>query len=164
MNRYHALCEALLHSHDDRHDELLLVDYFRGAGDEDAEWALRLLAGWTLADCLRPRLEEAWCGATMLGPAARTNVNEAMQAVATAVVRSVPHQDAQGPYQLASWLEAILSRVTRLAVRCSHCAFWTLLPRGELFRLRRLFEGRPCVDAGVLARAYQTAVMAPMAA
>lgn len=164
MNRYFALCDALLQSHDDRHDEMLLVDYFRGASDADAEWALRLLAGWSLADCLKPGLEEAWCGATMLGPAARTDVDEAMRAVATAVVRSVPPEAAADPFELAAWLNETLARVTRLAVRGSHCALPALLPGGDLFRLRRLFERRPYVEAGPLARAYQTAIRAPMAA
>ena len=71
---------------------------------------------------------------------------------------------AAAAHELAAWLDGILSRVTRLAIRSSHCAFWTLLPRGDLFRLRRLFERRPCIEAAILARAYQTAVRVPLAA
>lgn len=162
MNRYDALCQALRHTHDAQHRELLLVDYFRGASDADAEWALRLLAGWSLADCLKPRLEQAWCGATLMGPAAHADVGFAMRSISRAVARAVPSGAAHA-FELAGWLEAALGRVTRLAVRASHCAFWTLLPRGELYRLRTLFEQRPLVDPGLLARAFQTAV-APIAA
>ncbi len=157
MYRYEVLCETLAEVGDGVVQEILLEDYFSTANPEDAACAAALLGGQSLVAALQPRLEVAWCGATLLDAAARADLRGALLAIARAVACAHPLPLPATDESLARWLEGALSRLSSLAVRAHHCAFWTLIPGRDLTRLRHLFGSRPRIAPDRLARAWGAA-------